>query len=197
MYLKHNIHIILIGIMLFTSGFSFGQNNNSEIWTEQDKAQYKILKNLAYYVYKKDKSEISRDTLFSKYIFFDYIITDTTRTKEYLIFAFDSLFTYFQKTVDSIGVDNLDAKPVRFYKNHKIYKPFDEEQCIQRELGTGKKMYVSDDNVFAYYRKDDPENPLGVVVMESISNRLLAWILLNKSDRFYFFVHFKLFGNYT
>jgi hypothetical protein len=143
---------ILIGLFLLVANFGIAQNKVSEDWTDNDKAQYAKLKELANYVYKKEKSEISKDTLFKHYVYFANVLNDTvTERRERRIIAFDGLFDYFRKTVDSIGFENLDAKPVRFYKNYKIYEPFDEEKA---ELKTvkGEKMYAKDDNVFAYSR---------------------------------------------
>ena len=177
------ILIILITLSI-NSGFS--QNKNVENWTENDKAQYLNLKELANYVYQKDKSEISNDTLFKKYIYFDNVLNDTiTERRERRIVAFDALFNYFKVKIDSIGLENLDAKPVRFYKNHKIYEPFNEEKTKQTTIG-GKKMYTKDDNVFAYYNKKEPENPIGVLLFEPETDKLGAWILINQSGYRYF-----------
>jgi len=85
---------------------------------------------------------------------------------------------FFRKTVDSIGIDNLDAKPVRFYNDHEIYKTFDKE--IAKESVTGEKMYTEDTNVFAYYRKEDPKNPLGTLLFEPETGKLVAWIMINQ-----------------
>lgn len=184
--MKTEINRILIGLFLLTTSFGIGQNKISKKWTENDKAQYSKLKKLANYVYKKEKYEISKDSLFENYVYFDNVLNDTvTERRERRIVAFDTLFYYFRKTVDSIGLENLDAKPVRFYKNHKIYEPFDEEKTELKTVG-GEKMYAKDENVFAYYRKEDPENPLGVLLFEPESNKLGAWIMISQGGYKYF-----------
>ncbi|MCM4164646.1 MULTISPECIES: hypothetical protein [unclassified Arenibacter] len=171
--------IVIVGIILLTTSFGFGQHS-SENWTENELAQYSKLTKLANYVYKKDQSEIPRDSLFKYYIYFDNILNDTVvERKEKRIVAFDNLFSFFRKTIDSIGVQNLDAKPVRFYKNHKIYEPFNEEKA-ESEFVDGEKMYTNDENVFAYFKKEEPENPLGVLLFDPETNKLLAWILINQ-----------------
>ncbi len=183
--MKTEMQRILIGLILLTTSLGFGQNN-TENWTENDKTQYIKLKELANYVYKKEKTEISKDSLFNKYIFFNYVLNDTvSERRERRIVAFDTLFYYFKKTVDSIGLENLDAKPVRFYKNHKIYEPFEEEKTKLETVG-GEKMYTKDNNVFAYYRKDEPENPLGVLLFEPETDKLRAWIMINQGGYRYF-----------
>ena len=184
--MKNKMNRILIGLFLLTTSFGIGQNKISENWTENDKAQYSKLKKLANYVYKKEKSEISKDSLFENYVYFENVLNDTvTERRERRIVAFDTLFYYFRKTVDSIGLENLDAKPVRFYKNHKIYEPFDEEKAELKTVSE-EKMYAKDDNVFAYYRKEEPENPLGVLLFEPESDKLGAWIMINQGGYRYF-----------
>ena len=177
---------ILILVFLASSNFCHGQKISTDNWTENEKAQYVKLTELANYVYKKKKSEISKDSLFENYIYFDNVLNDTvTERRERRIVAFDTLFYYFRKTVDSIGLKNLDAKPVRFYKNHKIYEPFDEEKAELKTVGW-KKMYARDDNVFAYFRKEEPENPLGVLLFEPETGKLGAWIIINQGGYRYF-----------
>ncbi len=73
---------------------------------------------------------------------------------------------------------------MRFYKHHKIYKPFDEQQI--KESISGEKMYKKDKNVFAYYRKEYPENPLGALLFEPETNKLVAWIMINQGGYKYF-----------
>lgn len=147
---------------------------------------------MASYVYQKEKGEISKDSLFENYIYFDNVLNDTdTATRDKRIAAFDTLFYFFRKTVDSIGLANLDAKPVRFYKNHKIYEPFDKEKSGLKTL-EGEKVYAKDENVFAYYRKDEPENPIGVLLFEPDSAKLCAWIMIDQGGHNYFLT-FNLF----
>ncbi|NJM80797.1 MAG: hypothetical protein HC854_16485 [Flavobacterium sp.] len=146
------IKILKIGFLLILIIINLGfekinQTNNIDNWSQNDKNQYTKLTALANYIYQKENSEISKDSLFKKYIFFDNVLNDTVQErKERRILAFDTLFYYFKKKVDSIGLKNLDAKPVRFYKNHKIYEPFNEEKAKQKTVG-GAKMYEKDDNV--------------------------------------------------
>ena len=164
---------------------SFGQNASSENWTKNELAQYSKLIELGNYVHNKKKSEISKDTLFKRYIYFDNVLNDVdSERKENRIQSFDTLFYFFRNTVDSIGFKNLDAKPVRFYKNHKIYEPFKKE--IAKETVGGEKMYTKDTNVFAYYRKEEPENPLGTLLFEPETDKLCAWIMIDQGGYKYF-----------
>lgn len=173
---------ILFGILLsalFTSctgnkSFYFEENKTVD-WTDKEKAQHQNLIELANYVQGKDKSEISNEVLFEKYIEFDYILKDTSASRiEERLESFDTLFYYFRKSIDSVGLKNLDAKPVRFFKDHEIYEPFINE------------LPQIEPNVFAYYLKSAPKNPLGVLWFDSESNKLISWILIHQgSDRYF------------
>ena len=170
-----NLNYISTIILFITLSYSYGQNIEFNNWTEKEKKQYKILNELAHYVNNRDSTKISKDVLFDKYIEFEYILKDTLQTKkEDRIQKFDGLFYYFRKTIDSLGIENLDAKQIRFYKNHEIYKPF-ENQLVDLEP-----------NVFAYYEKNNPEEPKRVLLFDDKSNKLLGWILLNQGGYRYF-----------
>lgn len=182
---------VLTIIFLLSISLCFGQKNKNEVWSENEKSQYSTLTKLANYVYGKKSLEISNQILYDEYIYFDYVLKDTvTKRREERLSKFDTIFSFFKKKIDSIGVSNLDAKPVRFYKEHKIYEPFDEK--IAKKSIAGEKMYTKNQNVFAYYRKDDPENPLGVLLFEPNTNKLASWIMINQGGYKYFLL-FNLF----
>ncbi len=182
---------ILITVLFLSTFLCFSQEKNSENWTINERAQYKKLTELTNYVNNKEKSQISKDSLFIKYIYFDYVLKDTVNErKERRLASFDTIFYYFRKTVDSIGIKKLDAKPIRFYKNHEIYEPFDEEKAIKSV--NGEKMYSKNKNVFAYFRKEEPDSPLGALLFEPNSNKLAAWIMINQGG-YKYFLTFNLF----
>ncbi|MBD3863473.1 hypothetical protein [Olleya marilimosa] len=173
-------------ISVFFINISYSQSNKSKDWTNDETAYYNTFENLARYTYKKDIDSISKDTLIEKYIYFDYVLKDTVQErKQKRIKKLIPLFSYFKKTLDSLGIDNIDAKPIRFYKNHKIYEPFDEDKTQLKTVG-GKKMYTEDVNVFAYFRKEEPENPLGTLLFEPKTHKLLSWVLINQGGYRYF-----------
>lgn len=161
------------------------QENNQNDWTKTEKAQYQKLTELANYVYKKKKKEISKDSLFNAYIYFDYVLNDTsTVRKERRLVKFDTIFYFFRQKIDSIGLKNLDAKPIRFYKDHEIYKPFIEENAP--ETVGGKKMNPKSEHVFVYYEKNKPEIPLGRLLFEPRTCKLVSWIMLQQGRTYYF-----------
>jgi len=166
---------LVLGFLILTSFSCFSQSNGFDDWTVNEKANYKKLTELAKYINGKEKSKISKDLLFEKYILFDYVLKDTIATrKEKRIQTFDTLFYYFRKQIDSVGIGNLDAKPIRFYKDNEIYKPFE------------KQLAEIEPNVFAYFEKSEPENPKGTLWFDPKTNKLIAWILINQGGYRYF-----------
>ncbi len=182
----------LMGVLLLIYNASFAQKTIAPDWNNHEVVQYETLSALAEYVAKTDKSKIYRDTLFKKYIYFDNVLGDAdTVRREQRIVSFDELFPYFTKTLDSLGLLNLDAKPIRFYKSDKIYDPFREEGAKQSI--DGESMYIPDTDVFAYFRKSEPNKPLGVLLFEHETNKLAAWILINQGG-YKYFLTFNLLG---
>jgi hypothetical protein len=188
--MKSQVKIIALS-MLFLGSLSFGQTISKSDWTNNELTQYKTLRKLGSYVYKKEKDELSRDSLFTKYIYFDHLLRDPdTARKERRIQAFDTIFDFFRQTVNKIGLENLDAKPIRFYKDHEIYKPFDKN--LAKESISGEKMYADDQNVFVWFRKENPGEPLGTLLFEPRTSKLLAWIMIDQGGYKYFLI-FNLF----
>jgi len=166
---------IIIGILISIIFTSCENENKFADWTEKEQSQYQNLAKLAEYVNGKDTTEISKDLLFDKFIEFDYVLNDTSETRiKKRLKTFDELFVYFRKPIDSLGIENLDAKPIRFFKEHEIYEPFK------------KQLAEIEPNVFAYFEKDKPEIPKGTLWFDQDSDKLVAWILLNQGGTRYF-----------
>lgn len=172
-------YYLVILLIFFCTILAISQPN--EMWTDKEKSYYVTLKELTSYVSENKNTKISNDSLLYKFIFLDYVTNDTTiEQKEYRLQFIDTIFNFFKETVDSIGLDNLDAKPIRFYKEHIIYEPFKNE------------LINSKANVFAYYNKKIPNNPLGTLLFEPNSNKLVSWILISQGGHSYFLI-FNLF----
>jgi len=119
---------IIIATITLLCLFSYSQEKDFKDWKEHEIKNYNNLKRLAKYLNNKEKNEISKDTLFEKYIYFDYVLNDTLiARKERRLESFDTLFSFFRKPIDSLGINNIDAKPIRFYKEDKIYESFTKE----------------------------------------------------------------------
>tara|TARA_R110000868_G_scaffold268530_11_gene527728 strand:+ start:159 stop:428 length:270 start_codon:yes stop_codon:yes gene_type:complete len=69
--------IIILNILISVTFICSGQNKKFENWTKNERSQYSKLSELVQYVSEKRKQEISKDTLFDKFIFFDYVLNDT------------------------------------------------------------------------------------------------------------------------
>ena len=88
----------VITLLFFLSiTFCFGQKNKNEVWTENEKSQYTTLTKLANYVYSKKSSEISNQTLYDNYIYFDYVLKDTVNNRrEERLSKFDTIFSFLE-----------------------------------------------------------------------------------------------------
>ena len=163
--------VTLVSFLFFTLLILniYGQENPDN-WSAIEKEMYQNLKSLAYYTTDHKLDEIFNDTILNRYI------VDYDRNSERTKFINDS-FIYFKKTIDSIGIENLDAKPIRFYKNFEIYAPFKKEQMEEYAPYT-----------FAYYNKKNPEKPIGSLLFSRESHKLVAWILLRLGDHNYMFL---------
>lgn len=172
---------ILLLVMILCHNHFYSQESEIKDWNKNEKKYYKTLVGLVKYLEEKKSSEISRDILCQKFFYLDNILKDTTidRRNKRLV-AFDSLFKYIPKTLDSIGSENLDAKPIRFYRGESVYKPF-ERALAQLE-----------NQVLVYYKKEDEENPLGYLLFDDESSKLISWILLKQGESGWFFLTLNL-----
>ena len=136
-------------------------------WTKEEKEYYTKTKELCNYLKTNPYDTSKRKFIFSKFIGFVNPKNDTSQNR---LRYFDMLFYHFYHFVDSVGLENLDAKPVRYFKNDTtFYKPFTEE------LKWADSMSL----VLAYYDKREPARPLGALLYEPKSRKLFSWIILN------------------
>ena len=170
---------MLLWLILINGCFAFSQKVKSDDWNANESMYYHNLKELAEYVDEED--QISKDTLFKKYIYFDNVLEDSDEERKKMRLAvFDTIFSFIPKTIKSIGIDNLEAKPLRFYKDHEIYEPF---KAALKEMSC---------DVMVYYKKEKPKEPLGTLLFDPKSHKLVAWILLKQGDGGWFFLTFNL-----
>ncbi|WP_452600844.1 hypothetical protein [Pontimicrobium sp. MEBiC06410] len=175
--MKHIAFLILVLI----SSYGYSQEQDFSNWKDHEVKKYEKLKALAHYVNNKKTNEISKDTLLKRYIYFDYVLNDTLKNrKEKRIQKFDTLFSFFRKPIDSLGINNIDVKPIRFFTNHDIYKPFKNQ------------LKAIEENVFVYFKKGNPNEPLKCLLFENETNKLAAWILLDQGG-YNYFLTFNLF----
>src|SRR6478736_1510251 len=142
--MKKQLQFCLV-LSLITFSIQGQPLESREKWTDNEKMIYQRQMDLCHYL-QEHKGKISKDTLFKNFVYFDYILNDTDiQRKEKRLKTFDTLFYYFHHYIDSVGLANLDAKPIRFYQDKEIYKPFVSHLRDWRE------------GVFAYYLKSNPE----------------------------------------
>lgn len=173
--------LLVFGIIVFISHNIFSQKDKFKDWHPTEIEYYKNLKKLAYYVGGKPDAdfEISKDSIIQKYIYIneeskDSIHKNTVYSIEYKNGLFN---TYFTKAIDKHGLENLDAQPLRFYKEtDSIYRPF-------RKALNKVSQYV-----LVYYLKGSPEKPIGTLVFEPKSKKLASWILLSQGSSGWFYL---------
>jgi hypothetical protein len=156
----------LILLFIFVNLLHTTRAQNST-WTKQEKEYYAKTKELCNYLKATPYDTSKRQFIFSNFIRFVNPKNDTSQSR---LRYFDMLFYHFYHFVDSVGLENLDARPVRFFKNDAaFYKPFTEEL----------KWTDSSSLVLAYYDKREPAKPLGALLYDPESRKLFSWIILN------------------
>lgn len=157
------IKTISIGIILL--GTSIAANAQDSTWTSEELSYYSTARALCQFLTHSKYDTGKRHILLDKYVlFFEMKGRETQPRIEY----FDGLFSYFARYIDSVGLENLDAKPVRFFKsNTAAYKPFDNH------------LKWAATSTFFYYNKKEPSKPLGPLFFDPKSKKLAAWLWLN------------------
>jgi hypothetical protein len=168
---------LFITLILVSSLINAQENKNT--WTDAEKNYYKVLRDFCQHL--KSNNEYSRDLILEKFIEFDYVLKDTSIARiERRKIQLDTLVIQFDKYIDLVGFENLDAKPLRLYSPiHKIRKPF------IGELGD-----ISNE-VFAYYKKDSENYPLGTIWFNKKNSKIISWTLINQGG-YYYFLTFNL-----
>lgn len=157
----------------------FSQEKKIDGWLPQEIEFYNNLKGFAEYVDGMQKKDISLDTLFTKYIYSENGKPNDSLKKGtiYQMYSFDTLFSFVSRTIDSIGLENLDAKPLRFYKKNEIYRPF------KRALADVVPF------VMVYYKREDPDKPLGTLLFHPDTHKVRSWILISQGDSGWYYIY--------
>lgn len=175
-----DMKLIFLIIVLFNTVNGCSQiNKESELWSQKEKEYYRTLIDLKSYLEANKYSKISKDSIFDKYVFFENVLNDTAGDRrERRINMFDSIFKYIPETLDSIGADNINFKPIRFYKSQKIYHPFQ------------KTLQGLESEVFVYFVNE--KEPIGCILFDKETSKIVSWILLRQGDSGWFFLTFDL-----
>jgi len=169
------IHLKFAITLLFSCLTLYGSSQKTG-WTKDEELYYKTVNDLCNYLRDNKYDTTKRDFIFKNYVYFAYVLNDTsTKRVKSRIAYFDGLFPGFQHFIDSVGVTNLDAKPVRFFKSDsEFYEPFTEE------------IKDLDSMTLAYYDIRRPTKPLGALLFEQKTHKLASWILINQGGTYYF-----------
>ena len=153
-----------------------------EGWLPEEIKYYNNLKRLAEYVNEKSEVDIGMDTTIQKFLKIEEASRDSiNRNTVYSIEYRNGVFSNFVKGINKHGLENLDAKPLRFYKeNDSLYRPFDR---ALKEVAPD-----FDPNVMVYFRKENPEKPLGTLLFDVETHKLISWVLLKGEGGSYFFL---------
>lgn len=155
----------------------YSQDKEFKGWLPAEINYYNNLKGLAEYVNGKSDVNIGQDSIIHKFLKIEEASRDSVnKNTVYSIEYRNGVFTSFVNKINSHGLDNLDAKPLRFYKeNDSLYRPF---VSALKEVAP---------NVMVYYRKECPEKPLGTLLFDNETHKLISWVLLQGAGASYFF----------
>ncbi|NQX30299.1 hypothetical protein HQN85_01065 [Pedobacter boryungensis] len=152
-------------------------------FTEEEEKNYNTIKSLFEHFKDKGYDSAQRDFVFKHFVYFDNVLADTSKTQILKRTKFfDELFSQMIHYVDSVGMENLDAAPTRLFKdNPTFFKSFEAESDLNKFLPF----------TLTYYDKRRPREPIGVLLFEPKTHKLLTWILLNQGG-YYYFLTFNL-----
>ncbi|MGN6490984.1 MAG: hypothetical protein ACTHLE_03230 [Agriterribacter sp.] len=170
------IRLFIFKILVFAGATSLVAQR--KYWSKDEEQFYLKLKSMCEYYSEKRFDTAQRDIAFKEFVYFDNVLKDTSasRIRERITF-FDGLFVGMLRFIDSVGAGNLDALPVRLFKNNKeLFEPFD----IGGELSELQPI------TFVYFNKHVPDKPLGFLLFEKSTHKLSSWVLINQGGYRYF-----------
>ncbi len=167
-----NIAYILAACLLLAVNKSIAQPKN---WTSNDVRYQNTITNLSKYLTNTSESSIRRDSL-ENYIYFDYALENASQVqKEKRLHSVDTLIKVLKHFVDSVGYENIQVKPVQDFKsNATYYQPFEKE--LKKDAP----------NSLAYFDKSNPSIPLGSLLFDQKTGKLMSWVVINQSGYYYF-----------
>jgi hypothetical protein len=163
---------IFAACLLLAVNKSMAQSNN---WTSNDVRYQNTITNLSKYLTNTPASSISQDSL-KNYIYVDYAKGKTSQVQmEKRSRSADTLIKMLKHFVDSVGYENIDVKPVADFKsNATYYQPFEKE--LKKDAP----------NSLAYFDKSNPSIPLGSLLFDQKTGKLMSWVVINQSGYYYF-----------
>lgn len=165
-------------ILLILTICSCKTEDDKSTWTKEQVSYHETFMKFCSYVDNKKIDKLPVDTLFKDYIYFDYVLTDTSaERKDRRLKMFPSVLQAFQHCIDSIGADNIDARPISYYdQDVEFFKPFTLQ--LKDEIP----------NVLAYYQKGQKDKPIGTILFEPKTHKIVAWIIINQGGYYYYMI---------
>jgi len=162
-------------LLLLLTTSSFAQTND---WTTDEQKFYTTMKLLCEHFKDKTYDTTQRDFVFKEFVYFDNILGDTSKTRmQKRIQWFDGLFYQMTHFIDSVGLVNLEAKPTIYFANNKIFfEPYDKGGELNEFLPF----------TLTYFDNRKPNEPIGTLLFEPKTHKLLAWIIINQGGYRYF-----------
>lgn len=174
------ITLIITALLLAFAGNCLAQKS----FTPDETKYYTTAKSLLKYFEHKKYDSTHRAAVFEKFVYFDYILADTSKAKiKERIKFFDAFFPRVFHFVDSLGIENLDAKPTRLFKTDTAYfSHFSKKGELKELIGF----------TLTYYHKKAPQVPLGTLLFEPKTHKLMAWTVIDQGG-YWYFLTFNLF----
>ena len=163
----------LLFLILTTTSFAQTQG-----WTKDEKYFYATMKSLCEHFKGKTYDTTQRDFVFKEFVYFDNILSDTSKTRiEKRIEWFDGLFYKMTHFIDSVGFQNLEAKPTTYFKDNKtFFEHYDKGGELNKLLPL----------TLTYFDKRRPNEPIGTLLFERKTHKLLAWVIIDQGGYRYF-----------
>lgn len=157
------------------------KEDDKSTWTKEQVSYHEVFMKFCTYVDNKQIDELPLDTLIKDYIYLDYVLNDTSaERKNRRLKVLPSVLERFQHIIDSIGADNIDARPISYYdEDIDFFKPFTLE--LKDEIP----------NVLAYYKKGQKDKPMGTILFEPNTHKIIAWVIINQGG-YYYYMTFNL-----
>lgn len=156
-------------LLLILATTSFGQSKD---WTKDQQEFYRTMKSLCEHFRGQTYDTTQRNMVFREFVYFDNILGDTSKARILeRIQWFDGLFYQMTHFIDSVGLDNLDAKPTVFFKDHTpFFEPYDKGGELNELLPL----------TLTYFDKRRPSEPIGTLLFEPKTHKLAAWVVINQ-----------------
>lgn len=166
---------VALSFLLLWYGHSQAQQTD---WTADEQANYQTMIGLRSHFngYHYDTTE--RGLVFNRYVYFDNVLHDTSIARERSrVEKFDAMFARMVQAADSIGWENLDARPTReFQRAFTYFKSFTSNEGMRTAIPF----------CLTFYDKRKPESPLGSLLFEPNTHKLRSWVVLCEAEYCYF-----------